>query len=609
MNDRRASIAVFFLGFAACTAAPPSDPGDTAATSSALRRSERRDRGDDRSWLQWGQNPRHTAAPRVAGQPFTRQLADIVYDPLAPDEVDKGFGELRVHYQAPLVDGADVYMMRKTGTFDPTTFSTQIWSEAKLAWVHDELVQQWNFVTDWVAPGNMFDFHEPVFHPVIANGYLYVPGKGGTIHEVDRKTGVSRRRISPFSDDGDAPVDSHKFTVSPITADEEGNLYFNVIEMEDDTVTRDFFLDQKAVDSWLVKVYRDGRVAKVSYRTLTPGAPAEGETCEGNNFGSAPLPWPPSPTSFPAAITCTAQRVALNVAPAVDRDGTIYTVSHGHFSFQFAYLIAVNPDLTPKWNASLRHRFSDGCGVPPSEGGSLPPNGAPGGCREGALRGVDPNNNRPGNGIVLDASSATPAIAPDGSVFFGTFGNYNYSQGHLVHFSREGEYLGEYPFGWDMTPAIYAHDGTYSLVVKDNHYSGPSYCVDDTFCPPDRTATNPASPEAYFITQLSPSLKVEWQIRSTNTDSCQRDGSGHVTCTSDHPAGFEWCVNMPAVDGDGVVYVNSEDGFLYAIRQGGALKDRVFQQLALGAAYTPASLGPDGKIYSQNAGHLFVMGR
>jgi len=28
----------------------------------------------------------------------------------------------------------------------------------------------------------------------------------------------------------------------------------------------------------------------------------------------------------------------------------------------------------------------------------------------------------------------------------------------------------------------------------------------------------------------------------------------------------------------------------------------------VGAAYTPASIGSDGKIYSQNAGHLFVLG-
>ena len=59
---------------------------------------------------------------------------------------------------------------------------------------------------------------------------------------------------------------------------------------------------------------------------------------------------------------------------------------------------------------------------------------------------------------------------------------------------------------------------------------------------------------------------------------------------------------------NGVVYANSEDGFLYAINQGGTLKQRIFQQLNLGAAYTPASLGSDGKIYSQNAGHLFVVG-
>jgi hypothetical protein len=48
---------------------------------------------------------------------------------------------------------------------------------------------------------------------------------------------------------------------------------------------------------------------------------------------------------------------------------------------------------------------------------------------------------------------------------------------------------------------------------------------------------------------------------------------------------------------------------LYAINQGGTKKQGIFQQLNLGAAYTPASLGPDGKIYSQNAGHMFVVGQ
>jgi hypothetical protein len=68
-------------------------------------------------------------------------------------------------------------------------------------------------------------------------------------------------------------------------------------------------------------------------------------------------------------------------------------------------------------------------------------------------------------------------------------------------------------------------------------------------------------------------------------------------------------VNAPLVDENGTVYANSEDGSLYAIGQGCVLKQNIFQQLAIGAAYTPASLGGDGKIYTQNDGHLFVVGQ
>jgi ABC-type enterochelin transport system substrate-binding protein len=33
-----------------------------------------------------------------------------------------------------------------------------------------------------------------------------------------------------------------------------------------------------------------------------------------------------------------------------------------------------------------------------------------------------------------------------------------------------------------------------------------------------------------------------------------------------------------------------------------------FLNLALGAAYTPLSIGPDGRLYTQNNGHLFAVG-
>jgi outer membrane protein assembly factor BamB len=57
-----------------------------------------------------------------------------------------------------------------------------------------------------------------------------------------------------------------------------------------------------------------------------------------------------------------------------------------------------------------------------------------------------------------------------------------------------------------------------------------------------------------------------------------------------------------------VVYANSEDGNIFAINQDGTLKQKKFLQLALGAAYTPLTIGPDGRIYTQNDGHLFVVG-
>jgi hypothetical protein len=248
--------------------------------------------------------------------------------------------------------------------------------------------------------------------------------------------------------------------------------------------------------------------------------------------------------------------------------------------------------------------------VPVSQGGQLPPNGAPGGCRVGAHLGVDPGTNEPGPGRVLDDSTSSPVVAPDGSIFYGAYTLYNYAQGHMMRFSANGQFLNAFAFGWDITPAIYSHSSTYSVILKNNHYGGGSYCSVDEFCPPDRNEQNSDGyPEAFFVSSLSPNLTLEWSFQNTNTLSCTRQPNGSITCVSDHPRSFEWCVNAVVVDSRGVVYANSEDGNLFAINPDGTLKKRIFQQLALGAAYTPASLGADGKIYSQNAGHLFVVGK
>jgi hypothetical protein len=197
-------------------------------------------------------------------------------------------------------------------------------------------------------------------------------------------------------------------------------------------------------------------------------------------------------------------------------------------------------------------------------------------------------------GRVTDLGTSSPVVAPDGSILCGAFSSYNGSRGHLFRFTAAGTFAGVYGFGWDTTPAIYPHDGTFSVIVKDNTYSRDVNGVE----------TGP-----FFIRQLSADLKtIEWTFQSTNTQSCRRDADGNLSCVSNHPHGFEWCINAPAVDAAGDVYANSEDGKLYVIGQGGIERGSLFTNLALGAAYTPLAIGPDGKIYTQNDGHLFMIG-
>jgi hypothetical protein len=534
----------------------------------------------------------------VAGQSPERILADVVYDPFVAQEQAAARGSLLVHYPAPLVDGDDVFLMSKGGAFSGLgSWSTQTWLQTRLHWEGGKLVAKWTFATDWKPPPDAGGLRgwEPVHHAALGRDHLYAPGLGGTVLKLGRTDGAAVARINPFG----GAIDGSVFVAGPLSIDGAGNVFYNALRLD---LADPWGSDVR--DAWLVRIAADGSAGTVRFATLTAGAPRVDDPCS-TTFSPDQLPWPPSAQAIPPSRACGSQRPGLNVAPALGPDGTIYTVSRAHFDSRWGYLVAVNPDLSRKWTASLRERLSDGCGVPAAAGGALPPNGAPGGCRSGANPGVDPATNRAGDGEVNDRSSSSPTVAPDGAIFYGAYSRYNYSRGHLLKFSPAGQFLVAHGFGWDTTPAVYAHDGAYSVVIKDNHYEGVgSYCNDDTVCPRDQVAG------PYSIVQLrGDSLAVEWTYANTNPSSCRRNPDGSLTCVSDHPNGFEWCINAPAVDRDGVVFANSEDGSLYAIGQGGTLRKRLFLTLALGAAYTPLAVGPDGLVYTQNAGHLFVAGR
>ena len=539
-------------------------------------------------WPQWGRDPGHGGASPVVGQPLTSILADVVYDPFVGAEEAEAGGNLLVHYAVPLAEAGDVYMTRKTGEYiscDPpggdvpfpcgdNAWNRQTWNVTKYRWQGTELVALWTFESDWKPEPNTGNGlrWEPVFLPALAGSYLYVPGFGGTVHRVSKETGISDARLSPFADFGGS-----RYVAGGLAVDPQGAIVYDAIELDpvDPWGTN-------VVGSWLVRIAPNGTAARADFGALVSGEPAPGDLCR-QAFSSSQAPLPPSPDAVPSSAPCGSQRPGVNVVPAIAPDGTIYTVSRAHLNSRYAYLVAVHPDLTPAWSASLRDILNDGCGV-------LVPIDSGNGCRAGAHTGVDPATNEQPAGRVVDQSTASPVVLPDGSVLYGAQTSYNYSRGHFFKFDANGGFLASYDFGWDITPAVFAHDGTYSIVTKDNHYGGPD------------------GDETYDLSSLDASLVPEWTLTNTSTESCARQPDGSIVCVDDHPEGFEWCVNQPAVDADGVIYANSEDGFLYAIRPDGTVREKIFLNLALGAAYTPVSLGRDGRIYAQNNGHLFVIG-
>jgi outer membrane protein assembly factor BamB len=543
-------------------------------------------------WTQWGQSAAHNGQSCARGQHDLRLLSRMVVDPFAEQENIEN-GGIPVHFPVPLVDGdGNVFILKKGGSyvscdppdsgqpapcgFDPANLNRMTWSLQALRWQRDRLVPTWSFTSDWKPTQMGF---EAMFQSAMSGDHVYVPGAGGTVFQLAKGNGHVVRRINPFG----SAIDPQTFVAGGLTLDARGTLFYNVIKTEPGPNGR------PDAHSWLVRATRD-KTSMADYRTLIPDAPHPADLCYLTFQGSPdrPLPPPPQPDgspTLPSQDLCKSQRAGLNVAPAIGPDGTIVTVTraHGITMDNYGYVVALNPDLSLKWAASLRGRLNDGCGVLTPYGNGFRD------CRPGTALGVDPYTNMPPAAQVSDGSSASPVILPDGSVVYGARTIYNGYRGHLMKFDSHGQYMGNSDFGWDITPAVYRHDGTYSMYIKDNQYlsGGP-----------------------FDITRLGPFLNKEWSHANTETRTCQRAPDGTVTCVDDgqHPNGFEWCVSAPAIDSDGNVYGLSEDGNLYVLDKQGREREKMFLSKTVASAYTPLSLDSRGRVYAQNNGELYVLG-
>jgi hypothetical protein len=562
----------------------------------------RSDAGCD--WTQWGQNWAHTGMTCAPAQGFAQSLAVVVFDPFVDQEVTEaqnflGSPALYTHYAAPLVIGDDAYISVKAGSYlncDPSTpgepapcgfaaWNMQVWTVQYHSWSGSTLALQKTLTSDWKPPPwEAVDGWEPVFQPAVSGNILWVPGASGTVLKADRKT-LAFTPVNPFG-----TMDPNRYTTGPLVIDADGTLLYNVVQL---SPTLPVTSDAKG---YLVRIPPGGAPIVADYQTLVRGAPGPNDSCPYTFFNASPaiaFPWPPTSPSVPSG-PCGSQRPGFNSAPAIGPGGTVFLVSRAHFTANDSSVVALNPDLSPKWTFRMREILNDGCGdLIPSDGTSSGPNRRH--CRPGAPNGVDPLTGLKPSVQVDDEASSVPVALPDGAVLYGGYTGYNTARGHLVKIGPDGKLLATFDFGWDVTPAVWVHNGTYSIITKDNHYFS-------------WTSSNEGP---FYMSQLKRDLTIDWSFRNTQTQSCTAQPDGGLDCLvpPDHPDGFEWCVNAPAVAPDGTVYANSEDGRVYSVKQGGTLGEQRFLIQSLGAAYTPITVDSKGRIYSLNGGVMTVVGQ
>jgi len=207
---------------------------------------------------------------------------------------------------------------------------------------------------------------------------------------------------------------------------------------------------------------------------------------------------------------------------------------------------------------------------------------------------------------ISDDSTASPAVGPDGDVYFGvlesTFGAHN-ARGWLLHFDATlATQSAPGGFGWDNTPSIvpaaivssYAGSSTYLLMSKYNDYLGIG----------SGTGVNQLAVIDPRATQIDP-ISGGTIMKEILTIAGPTPEPGSAIAVK------EWCINTAAVDAARrSILVNSEDGYLYRWDLSlNRLTQRIQLTSGIGESYTPTAVGADGAVYAVNNAVLFSIGR
>jgi hypothetical protein len=411
----------------------------------------------------------------------------------------------------------------------------------------------WSQNSDYILPPHNWT---PSFSPALTRGNrVYFPGAGGTVlyrDRVDSGKASPSGRLAFFGmanyNANPSGFNSTVFINTPLTLDSAGNLYFG------------FRVSGSAplgLQSGIARVDAGGNGAWISAVNASGGD---------------------------AAIT----RVPHQAAPALSNDEqTLYVVvaSAGDGTGNNDYLVGLDPKTLALKQSS------------------------PGVMMRAALK--DPRSPGTNNPYVLDDSSATPMVAPDGDVYFGVIGNpFNGSRGWMLHFSRDlTQTKTPGAFGWDNTASIvpasrvpsYTGSSPYLIFTKYNNYAGYD----------GGNGVNRVAVLDPNDTEVEPHASSNGQLVMKEVITATGPTPDPDNIAQYPNAVREWCINTAAVDPfTASVMVNSEDGKLYRWDlPTNSLSETVTLSPGIGEAYTPTAIGPDGTVYAINGAILNAVGR
>jgi hypothetical protein len=473
------------------------------------------------AWTEFGGNSQHTATAAIAAQSLGRIIWQAPVD-LAPQYSSSN---LLTHYGSPVISSTNTVVIPvKTAANGSFRFEARNGSNGALMWTAN---------SDYVVPPhNWF----PSFNIALTStGRVYAPGAGGKLYyrdNVDSATGTIQTAVFYGATTYAASRAQLNVAVTistPLTVDSTGNVFFGFLATQPNAAN---------VSSGIARLAVNGTGTWIAASI--------------------------------AANDTNIDRVAMNSAPALSRDGTVVYIAASNAQGQ-GYLLGLNSaTLTPVSRARL----------------------------------IDPVTQTPA--FISTNSTASPTVGPDGDVYFGVLEDnrpaHNF-RGWLLHFDATlAQTKTPGAFGWDDTASIvpaaavpsYVGTSTYLLAVKYNNYAGSGtgdglnrMAVLD----PNKAQNDPISgfpTMAEVLTVLAPTPDPE------------------------HPGGVkEWCVNTAVVDPQTrAILVNNEDGKIYRWDLvSNSLTEQIRFNNGLGESYTPKAIGPDGVVYAINNAMLFAVGR